>query len=1033
MPGAIESSKDQVASYILVQPREDSPTPQKKVDAQLETVALPHAVEESNDVPWTLHDVPSKESQFGKPVMSQDTAVPVPPAEEGPEFLRKRSFVGTDDSATTASDNTHAMPRNPRVSTDSIDSEGGARKSRASGIVAAARRRTSVKGDAEDLKKAQKAMEQRKKRNSVASLFEVSAIDRPEWKKQLQSAIDGPYISTFMTIITIWALFGDDIRLLATDKDADSGFEVVTIICLICFTIELVCLSLSKPGYSLGFYFWLDFVATASLILDIEAVYNAFFGGEGEDDGASNAALAKTGRTGRAGSKAGRIVRLVRLVRIVKLYKQYQQRREAALRGEEDMADIIDDDEEELGEESRVGQKLSDMITRKVIIGVLGMIFLLPVFDIEGGYLASSPAITTTEFGAGGLDVLHFQYVNNIETNEYVGPCSSPGVGGIGNVTCDPYVTSTLMKGTKKFLDISSSGMSHADLYYLSIGAWTVKNDKKTLRKDEKESFVVSTPVPSVKYCNDACLDFPSPAEAESTADPLCEKVCGNEGSPAGWCYEGVSEPNSGNCVSKCVDAGNDRSMCDAKCDFCVVASVVRYNIQDESRLIATLNIFRTIFICIVLGMGAMLFSKDANELVLGPIEKMVKFVREIAENPLGAGKGGRKKVNPEEDKSNLETRVLETSIAKICSLLALGFGDAGAEIISENMKNGGDLDPMVPGRKMVAIFGFCDIRQFTDSTEVLQEGIMEYVNTIGKIVHQEVALHDGSANKNIGDAFLLVWKFDPMITVEDLQNPEALKGEKRIEVERVADKALASFITIMACLKKSAKLKEYRLDPRLNERMPGFRTKMGFGLHVGWAIEGAIGSEYKVDASYLSPNVNMASRLEAATKQFRTPILISEDFASILSPDVRRKCRQIDRVTVKGSIKPMGLLTFDVDDQKIPDPDISQGVYSSAEDETLSFDVDKKYRAEFEEHPDITNVHAVDDAYLRKFEEGYRAYEDGKWDLAKEIITACQKRNDVLGQPTEDGPSTSLLEVMAAHNFKAPEGWNGFRELTEK
>ena len=32
----------------------------------------------------------------------------------------------------------------------------------------------------------------------------------------------------------------------------------------------------------------------------------------------------------------------------------------------------------------------------------------------------------------------------------------------------------------------------------------------------------------------------------------------------------------------------------------------------------------------------------------------------------------------------------------------------------------------------------------------------------------------------------------------------------------------------------------------------------LGFGLHVGWAIEGAIGSNYKIDASYLSPNVNL-------------------------------------------------------------------------------------------------------------------------------------------------------------------------------
>ncbi len=59
----------------------------------------------------------------------------------------------------------------------------------------------------------------------------------------------------------------------------------------------------------------------------------------------------------------------------------------------------------------------------------------------------------------------------------------------------------------------------------------------------------------------------------------------------------------------------------------------------------------------------------------------------------------------------------------------------------------------------------------------------------------------------------------------------------------------------------------KYRDNKLLNERMPNYSVKMGFGLHYGYAIEGAIGSFYKIDASYLSPNVNMASRLEAATK----------------------------------------------------------------------------------------------------------------------------------------------------------------------
>lgn len=57
----------------------------------------------------------------------------------------------------------------------------------------------------------------------------------------------------------------------------------------------------------------------------------------------------------------------------------------------------------------------------------------------------------------------------------------------------------------------------------------------------------------------------------------------------------------------------------------------------------------------------------------------------------------------------------------KIGALLALGFGEAGSKIIAENMKATGDVNPMIPGNKIIAIFGFCDIRQFTDATEILQ------------------------------------------------------------------------------------------------------------------------------------------------------------------------------------------------------------------------------------------------------------------------------------------------------------------------
>lgn len=62
----------------------------------------------------------------------------------------------------------------------------------------------------------------------------------------------------------------------------------------------------------------------------------------------------------------------------------------------------------------------------------------------------------------------------------------------------------------------------------------------------------------------------------------------------------------------------------------------------------------------------------------------------------------------------------------------------------------------------------------------------------------------------------------------------------------------------------------------------------MGFGLHLGWAIEGAIGSFYKIDASYLSPNVNMASRLEGSTKYYGVPLLYSGSLVNAMTPRAR-------------------------------------------------------------------------------------------------------------------------------------------------
>ena len=82
-----------------------------------------------------------------------------------------------------------------------------------------------------------------------------------------------------------------------------------------------------------------------------------------------------------------------------------------------------------------------------------------------------------------------------------------------------------------------------------------------------------------------------------------------------------------------------------------------------------------------------------------------------------------------------------------------------GRRRLRAKVMQAGKLDIDKGGEIVQAIFGFCDIRNFTDCTEVLHADIVRLVNAVAVHVHTSAAENHGAANKNIGDAFLLVWK----------------------------------------------------------------------------------------------------------------------------------------------------------------------------------------------------------------------------------------------------------------------------------
>lgn len=322
------------------------------------------------------------------------------------------------------------------------------------------------------------------------------------------------------------------------------------------------------------------------------------------------------------------------------------------------------------------------------------------------------------------------------------------------------------------------------------------------------------------------------------------------------------------------------------------------------------LGVLLTSFVLMLLGLAILSFNQDIHILVILPIEHMMHLVREISENPLGKQLSLMLDNNMHKD-DGMETSRLIRTISKIAGLMRVGFGEAGADIIGQNLNfsNGTErINLLGTGRKIHSIFGFCDVRQFTDTTECLQEEVMLFVNRIAHILHSIVVQCDGAVNKNVGDAFLLTWKVDIHNIITN-ESPE--------EHNYTADKALYSFVKTMI---EMCRHEDFlcKFSPRtlseLYERMPGYKCRIGCGLHFGWAIEGAIGSSKKIDASYISPHVNMTESLEGATKEYGTSILMSEQFYELLSLEAMSGCRKVDVVKKRDSDLVTNLYTYDID-----------------------------------------------------------------------------------------------------------------------
>ena len=85
-------------------------------------------------------------------------------------------------------------------------------------------------------------------------------------------------MTTVMKLSTLYFLFGSDLRHWFTNKDADIYFYILLVIAFEFFGIELLMLvhSCLKDDFNYSFFFWLDFIATFSLVLDVSWLVDIF-------------------------------------------------------------------------------------------------------------------------------------------------------------------------------------------------------------------------------------------------------------------------------------------------------------------------------------------------------------------------------------------------------------------------------------------------------------------------------------------------------------------------------------------------------------------------------------------------------------------------------------------------------------------------------------------------------------------------------------------------------------------------------------
>ena len=287
--------------------------------------------------------------------------------------------------------------------------------------------------------------------------------------------------------------------------------------------------------------------------------------------------------------------------------------------------------------------------------------------------------------------------------------------------------------------------------------------------------------------------------------------------------------------------------------------------------------------------------------------------------------------------------------------------------------------------------------------------------------------------------------------------NPMSLSLQSLPGIATFTDRAVIGMLKSFAGIYRDNKIRNWNNDFRLGQGVGVFTVSMIFGMDAGWAVEGAVGSEHKIDATYLSPHVNMASRMMGACKQYNVTLLLSQAVQELMSDVARTKLRHLDTISVKGSSVKQKIYTYDARPKGV------DFFLFERPDDQADFDAERYSPQIWNTDQDLRAMRQhVTEEFLQEFNHGRKAYLAGDWKMA---IRRLERANEIMvetaleegyleeefdtlqlraGEDARaaeeelklqngDGPSILLLNFMRQLGGVAPKGWDGWHPLTRK